>query len=365
MAATKTNILTTSQINDIKKTIASLYATQVDNSLKLDLQKYLSRVNAILKVLETTTEAVYHTSEKFKRDDGSYKQKGIEIVKKQALSQRYLAEGYLLIFKFREFLLETPINYRYYFTDSTGTTHSREFSEENILKYIKFGQIAIEINASALQKNNKSNTRLISKTHDFLMNKYYKIFTQGGYMRQAKSSSRMFVGNPTFSKYVGQNPGLINQRQPDSRQLFTQGHIYEAIDTAISGLLQLKEATFDARGVELPGSTERQLLTSYVFGRYLAYDNIIASKGADNRISNTSIKSNDADLYDYRTIIKQLISIKKICEGNTLTPAKMRGEISKLFLDKNDFVSKQEMQAAASKLADKVLSEFSPGIKRK
>lgn len=365
MAAHKNNILTTSQISDIKKTIADLYATQIDNSIKLDLQKYLNRVNTILKLLETTTAAVYHTSEKFKKDDGSYKQKGIEIVKKQALSQRYLAEGYLLIFKFREFLLETPINYRYYFTDGTGTTHSREFSEENILKYIKFGQVAIEINASALQKNSKRNAQLASKSHDFLMNKYYRIFTQGGYMRQAKQSSRMFVGNPTFSKYVGQNPGLINQRQPNSPQLFTQGHIYEAIDTAISAFLQLKETTFDAHERELPGSTERQLLTSYVFGRYLAYDNVIASKGADNRISNTSIKSNDADLYDYRTIIKQLMSIKKICEGNTLTPAKIRNEISKLFLDKNDFVSKQEMQAAASRLADKVISEFSPGMKHK
>jgi hypothetical protein len=43
-------------------------------------------------------------------------------------------------------------------------------------------------------------------------------------------------------------------------------------------------------------------MRNYVFGRYLALDNIKASKRGDNIITNTSIKSGGADLYDFYTI---------------------------------------------------------------
>ena len=43
-----------------------------------------------------------------------------------------------------------------------------------------------------------------------------------------------------------------------------------------------------------------------MFGKYLAYDNIAASKGGDNAITMTSIKANVADILDYTTIIKNL-----------------------------------------------------------
>jgi hypothetical protein len=44
------------------------------------------------------------------------------------------------------------------------------------------------------------------------------------------------------------------------------------------------------------------MMDNYVFGKYLALDNIRASQGGDNPLTNTSIKSNQANLYSFKTI---------------------------------------------------------------
>jgi hypothetical protein len=43
-------------------------------------------------------------------------------------------------------------------------------------------------------------------------------------------------------------------------------------------------------------------IDNYMFGKYLKRDNILASKGGDNFLTNTSIKSNQANLYNFKTI---------------------------------------------------------------
>ena len=353
MSGHSDRILSASQISGIKKNLEKIFSSEVNKELTMDLQKFLSQISRILKHLEQSTETVTHTSGK-----NAGKVKGLSIAKSRTLSQRYLAQGYLLIFKFREFLLEQTIDYRYYYSDNMGN-HVTAFTEDEILKYIKFGTIAIQLNPGTL-KNNKNPA--LNNPYELLMNKYYGVFTQGGYMRQGKNTSGRFVANPTFTKYIGQNPKLINQRRPNSRQLFNAGHIYEAIDTAISAYLQLQKTKLNDK--PLPGSAEKQLLTSYIFGKYLMYDSKTASQGPDNTISNTSIKSNDADLYDYRTIIKQLRDIQKICKGGLKSPREITNKITELFLNKNDFDCEKQMEETAQLAFQKLTTMLNNQLKK-
>lgn len=353
MGISSEKLLSPSQISGIKKNLEKIFSSEANNQLTIDLQKFLNQINRILKHLEQSTEIVTHTSGK-----NAGKVKGLSIVKSRSLSQRYLAEGYLLIFKFREFLLEQTIDYRYYYSDNMGS-HVTAFTEDEILKYIKFGTIAIQLNPGALKLKNPA----LNNPYEILMNKYYGVFTQGGYMRQGKNTSARLVVNPTFAKYVGQNPKLINQRRPNSRQLFNAGHIYEAIDTAISAYLQLQKTKLDDKS--LPGSAEKQLLASYIFGKYLMYDSKIASQGPDNTISKTSIKSNDADLYDYRTIIKQLRDIQTICKGGLKSPMEIQKKITELFLNKNDFNCEEQMQKTAQLAFQKLTTILNNQLKNK
>lgn len=265
--------------------------------------------------------------------------------------QRLLAKGYLLIFKFREYLLNEKINYRYYYQDSEGA-HATQFEEEEILKYMRFGKVAIELNPTELK------TAMPAGVYDSLVQKYYGVFTGGGYMLGAKNGgSRLLARSSIVKQYVGRNPGLINKSQPNSHQLFTAGHIYEAIDTAISAYIELQANKL--QNIELNKTQEEKALAGYIFGKYLAYDSIKASQGADNSLTNTSIKSGSADLYDYSTIIRQLQVINQICSGGVLTQDQIQSEISKLFLHKSKFGNSEElMQQAARRARDKLLKEL-------
>jgi hypothetical protein len=43
-------------------------------------------------------------------------------------------------------------------------------------------------------------------------------------------------------------------------------------------------------------------IDEYMFGKYLRRDSVIASKGGDNFLTNTSVKSNQANLYNFDSI---------------------------------------------------------------
>lgn len=342
------NILTPAQIRAILKQVNEAFTEQVSGELSINLISFQKQVQQILAE-SSRLAPVFSTKD-------PNRQKGITInrlvsTRIQMKQQRLLAKGYMLIFKFREFLLNEKINYRYYYNDSEGA-HATQFEEEDILKYIKFGKIAIELNPSELK------TAVPAGVYDALIQKYYGIFTGGGYMLAAKNGgSRLLAHSSIVKQYVGRNPGLINQSNPNSHQLFTAGHVYEAIDTAISAYVELQANKL--QNIPLNASQEEKALAGYVFGKYLAYDSIKASQGADNSLTNTSIKSGGADLYDYSTIIRQLQVIDSICSAGVLTSEQIQSEISKLFLHKSKFGnSEQLMQQAASRARDKIIKEL-------
>lgn len=260
----------------------------------------------------------------------SGKYKGSRISRMGRQKRAYLAEAYLLIFKVREFLLNEEIDYRYYYNteESAGVV---SFSEKDILKYMKFGQFGIQILDSALKKQ-QSNTEyqaLLDLHYTNLMNGLQKSVTGGFYL----------VHSAIMNKYEAMNPGL--RKKNNQYQIFTRGHIFEAMDIAFSEAMQNQT-------VQDYGAIEQA-----VFGRYLAYDSVAATKGGDNALTMTQIKANAADILDYTTIIKDLQEIKKLLE--LTDPKAMKQQIEKLFMDQDKYQTLEAFNDAANAAVDRLL----------
>ena len=154
--------------------------------------------------------------------------------------------------------------------------------------------------------------------------------------------SGRIVTSAIMDKYIKANPGLLSKKT-GNYQMFNRGHIYEAIDDAAATIIKNDEDVSD------------ELMEKYVFGKYLALDTIIASRGGDNPITNTSIKSESADLYDYNTIKKQLEQIKYILDNGLISQEETSERIKDLFLEKTKFANEDDYERAAQKAFDKLL----------
>ena len=325
-------VLTQRQISTLYRMVAQAFSEDLDEQLSIDINSLRSQLIMILKHMQL--EEVMHTS-------NPQKHKGWKIVnlspRKRALAMR----GYILIFKFREYLLNESINYRYYFEDSTGQTRATEFTEANIAKYVKFSNIGIQINPSAAKY------ATAAQDYNDFMNYYFQLYTvpdKNIYMQTVSGGYGRVVRSAIMNQYFHRNPGLKTKQ--GRYQAFNRGHIYEAIDTALSESLSKDEAIMD------------NIIESYVFGKYLALDNVRASQGGDNPITNTSIKSGGADLYDFFTIKTQLEQILRLLDLGTIPKEEMIQIIQSNFLHKSKFATEQDFQNAAEKALNKLLNDL-------
>ena len=91
------------------------------------MNKFERQIKTILKAVKTEV-VIFQTSGKKHR----------KILNLNKRKQSLAARGYLLIFKFREYLLNETIDYRYYFEDNQGHSKVTTFTENEILQYMKF-----------------------------------------------------------------------------------------------------------------------------------------------------------------------------------------------------------------------------------
>lgn len=336
--ASRNNILTNSQISGIQKEIEKIFVRENEQIIRIDLQQFQKRAQIILKNMKL--QPVYHKSEK---NEG--KIKGYALQKQNIRNQRYAMEGYLLIMELRAYLFgNNPINYRYYYSDSQGKSHVKEFTERELLHYVKFNASSIQINDALLRKEESTN---IKDSWEQYVQNYSSIFTQLAYIKRAKDGYGYVVRGTIMEKYGGSNYGL-RQKDRKSYQLFNLGHIYEALDNALSAAEQ--------KGVEL---SNQNVIENYLFGKYLALDKVKASQGPDNRLTNTSIKSGRADLYDYSTIVAQLEDIVSILQDG-YNDVGAQARIMKIFLTDMNFekITGTDMQDTAEMILDKLLSNL-------
>jgi len=320
------NILTDAQKQEIRSMIAEAFQEDLEGQLTLDLNSFKKQIDNILNQMD-----VDKINKKW------------QLLNYSSRNMVLAFEGYLLIFKFREFLLGEEIDYRYYFFDgSAGISKAVSFKENDLINYIKFGKDAIQINPTALKKAD------IDEFYSAFVNHYFTLYTVpdvNDYMRlvEGKGWSGRMVRKNIMQKYGKMNPKL---RKANSRkyQVFNRGHIYEAIDSAASEILKNEEESTD------------DLVNKYVFGKYLAYDTIKASQGGDNPITNTSIKSGSADLYDYSTIKDQLLKIRAILDAGLVDPQEARQRIENLFMHNSKYSTDVDFEESSQKALDNLLS---------
>ena len=308
---TKTKILSEKDIKDIQSNIAKLFTEDAQEKISFDVTALKQEIDTIVNKMKFI--------EVYSSHSGKYK--GSRISRMGRQKRAYLAEAYLLIFKIREFLLNEEIDYRYYYNteESAGVV---SFSEKDILKYMKFGQFGIQILDSALKKQ-QSNTE-----YQALLDLHYANLMNG--LQHSQTKGFYVVHKAIMNKYEAMNPGL--KQKSGSWQVFTRGHIFEAMDIAFSEAIQNQT-------IQDYGAIEQA-----VFGRYLAYDSVAGTKGGDNALTMTQIKANAADILDYTTIIKDLQEIKKLLE---LDREAMKPQIEKLFMDQDKYQTLEAFNDAA------------------
>ena len=339
------NILSQSQINTIKKAVARAFVEEQEGSLKIDLLQFKRQANQIIKMA------------KFQKGILS---KNFEILNLTARKQALLAKGYILIMEFRHYLFDEEINYRYYIKadgDTSAYEKAVEFTESDISKYMKFRKDKIIFNESKLKQSD------INEAYSNFINYYsnlYMIPDVNDYMRLIKGTKQpgRIVRSNIMNQYYSQNPKLRNLKT-NRYQVFTRGHIIEAIDISTSQVLQ----NLDNNTINEDVASITSLMTQYTFGQNLSYDNVAASAGADNNITKTSIKATGADLYDYYTIVSQLSDIINIIDNGFDSEEKRINTFQKMFMDKSKYISDEDFQTVAEKAYNKLLKYISSQIK--
>ena len=153
------NILSSQQISALYKQVAQAFVEEGVKQLSLDLNSFKKQIDLILKEVKLHQIMTSHGSKYWVLANAT--------PKRQALAAR----GYVLIFRFREWLLNERLNYRYYYKDNQGNIHSTEMTEENILNFIKFSQAGLQINPT-LAKTANSAPELYNST----INQYYQLY---------------------------------------------------------------------------------------------------------------------------------------------------------------------------------------------
>ena len=297
------NILTTGQIANINKSVAEAFVEETDGTFSMNMGKFKKQIDFLISHMKM--EETFHSTGKHK---------GWKLINYSKRSRAYMARGYMLIFNFRRYILDEEIDYRYYYTDNQGQAHVTTWKETDMTKYMKFTASAIQINPATAKMAS------IKNDYQEMLQECYGIYTSMPYMHPAyhdKTSSWLLASQAIREKYGG---ALF--KKSGSPQAFTQGHIFEAIDGAIAEVLE--------------NNGNEAMIESYIFGRYLNYDNIKGSRGGDNPLTNTSIKANSADLYDFSTIKKQLELIQEVINGG-IDKEKTLQLIKKEFMDEDRY----------------------------
>lgn len=319
-------VLSKQQIDYVNQGVAEVFAEDVKGQITFDVKNFIIQAKQVIQSMKL--EETFHSKDN--------KHKGWKLASLTTRNQALALKGYLLIFKFREYLLNESIDYRYYYTDKNGKSRVVEFTDQTIGNYIKFSPAGIQLKTSKLTVNE------VLSVWEYYINRYFKLLT---------------VPNPNiyFQKKDSYGQYRVTKRVADSYPLqshypaFNKGHIYEAIDTTFSHVLEKDNGAL----------SNQQAVLNYIFGRYLVRDSIKGSRGADNNITSTSIKSHGADLYDFYTIKDQLEQIVQILENN---PTNGTQEISdfiyKNFLHSSKFNHEDEMQKTAEEAMEKLIAEI-------
>lgn len=342
--ASMESILTQSQLNTIKDNLAKIFIEEQEGIIKIDLNEYKNQAEQIIKAAKYQKEM---------------KGKNFEILNLTARKQALLAKGYLLIMKFRAYLFDEEINYRYYIrTSGSDIKYEKaiEFNEDNIAKYMRFKKDRIVFNEGKLNESD------INEMYSSFANYYsdrYMYPDINDYMQLAlNSNSARVVRSNIMNQYYSLNPGLKNAKTY-KYQLFSRGHIMEAIDISTSEVLLNSniESFSDIASVN-------SLMDSYVFGKNLNRDTVTASAGADNNITKTSVKSTDADLYSYYTIVSQLSKILSIIDNGFESEEKRIATFKNLFMDKSKYINEEDFQEVANLAYEKLLKDIEDSIKK-
>lgn len=321
--------LSDSEIDDIYDTIGKIFGEDTQEKISLDIALLKTEIQEIVNKIEF-----------------SKKNKGNVLRVKQGDRKKLIAEGYLLIFKVREYLLEESIDYRYYYSDDkNGIAHVTSFTEKEILKFMRFNKKAITLIENTLKERDADNE------YDALLDLHYKNL-MNCMQKSNRNQSFYIVRRDIMDKYGQINPGLIlkdfqNQEfskivsNLSSYQQFNRGHIFEAMDNAFSEAIRFNR-------IQNYGLIEKR-----VFGKFLSYDGIEGLRGGDNEMTMTQIKANAARFLKHTTIINDLKSIASLLELKQ--PDEIKKRIKELFLTADRGRTKKNLEKSVEDATSKVL----------
>lgn len=340
------HVLTEDQKNDIKDKVQEIFEEETGNIIQMDLSKFAKEIASMTKQFE-----IQQKSNKYRGDFNTYNFKENlrkDIAKRSALAAR----GYILIFKFREYITGQTINYRYYFQDHDGQVYVCDFDEYRLLDFIEFFNSVdgIKIWSTEIQKQSKKATEDLNERFNAytgnIPNRYFEYAFSG-----EKSKSKK-VTYEIIRKYHGnlglfQNPYTeLNKRR---RQIFNEGHIFESLDTTISYLIIRQNSS---EKLELTS----KLIDDYMFGKFLSLDTVNAAKGPDNPFSGVSVKSNKANLYSFNAIGEKLYEINELLKINNKEQIKQK--INAMFLDSSNKNQIKGITDAMEEDIDKHIDSF-------
>ena len=317
-AEVRGHVLTKSQKDYINRKVQDIFEEETENKIQMDLSKFAKEIASMIKHFEVQQNSNKFNTYAFKEDLRK------DIAKRSALAAR----GYMLIFKFREYITGQTINYRYYFQDHDGQVYVCDFNEHRLLDFIEFFNSVdgIKIWSTKIQKQSIRATNILNNRFNAytgnIPNRYFEYASEKGSSKQ--------VTYEIMKKYRG-NLGLfqdphteLNKRR---RQIFNEGHIYESLDTTISYLIIHQNSS---EKLELTN----KLIDDYMFGKFLSRDTVNAAKGPDNPFSGVSVKSNNANLYSFNAIGEKLYEINELLKINN--KAQIKQKINAMFLDNSN-----------------------------
>ena len=337
------NILFENEKEEIRKEIIDIFGEEGAAQLAFDLIKFKNALDNIISEmkLEEYSFTSYWTGEP------------IHVVRrrmsKEVTRRNYLAlKGFMFIFKFREYLFNEKIDYRYYFQDEKGVVNARSFGEMDLIDFTMFSEGAIKLNIKEIIDKGEEGKKYFTLKMNQYINRYTKP-DKNKYMQKRNPAlyNLRIVRSHIMSKYNPPNKGL-KTKDGQSYQTFNMGHIYESLDLAlVNSVLEFDEEQRNS-----------QLIDALMFGRYLKRDTVIASKGGDNFFTNTNIKSNSANLYNFNTISNQLYIIQQMLK--TTSKENILKDIKYLFIDKSEKsnIIKQDLEDKAQQATNKLLEEI-------
>ena len=340
--AENTSYFTRKDMDSIYKRVHRYFAEDSKKTIEQQLATYRRRITVIINAIQL--EQKTHISKKtgkLKKDGWTISGVGQDAQKKYR-KQKLLAEGYLLIQEFRAFLIGESLNYRYYYTTPEGMAKVVQFDESQLLNYIKLTDTKIVMASTTLQKISED------ETYQQYLNFHYQNLMNG--FKESNTKGLVTVTQNIYNRYAGQNPGLTQKSRPDSWQVFTQGHIMEAMDKTIYKMYES----------QLNQEEQEFVAEDLFYGQFLGYDNVSGFKGGDNYYTNTQIKANQADLMDYATIIKVLTEIRDLLMTKDLASIEMR--IKELFFDAEQESTIRDVNKSVEKAVNQLLKGIPKNI---